>query len=94
VASAAVPTVRNPVLVMRELPGRASMSAAARDFGSGCAGSVFGAVTRDALLSSLDVDWKRRLTMEGALQCVRMDVIELNVHSENWCTKRPNQDSP
>ena len=34
-ASAAVLTVRKPVLVTSEFPGSASMSAAARDFGSG-----------------------------------------------------------
>ena len=44
---------------MSEFPGSASISAAARDLGSVWGGSVLGAVTWDALLSSLDVDWKR-----------------------------------
>ena len=44
-ASAAAPTVRNPVLEMIEVPGRASMRAAARDLGSSWMASVFGAVT-------------------------------------------------
>jgi len=45
VASAAVPTVRNPVFEIIEFPGKASIKAAARDFGSATASSVFGAVT-------------------------------------------------
>src|SRR5579859_1211735 len=67
VARAAVPTVRNPVLVINEFPGRASMRAAARDFGSGATSSVLGAVTFEALLSSLLVDWKRNPAMDGVL---------------------------
>jgi len=53
VARAAVPTVRKPVLLIMELPGRASIRAAARVLGSGVGGAVFGAVTLDAWLSSL-----------------------------------------
>jgi len=55
VAKAAVAMVINPVFEINELPGSASIRAAARDLGSGGV-SVLGAVTWDALLSSLEVD--------------------------------------
>lgn len=54
-ARAAVAMVMKPVLEINELPGRASIRAAARDLGSGGV-SVLGAVTWDAVLSSLEVD--------------------------------------
>ena len=72
-----MPTVRNPVFEIRELPGRASIRAAARDFGSGRGESEFGVVPRETLSSILDVDWKRLVVMmAGALYLVRTDVTK------------------
>jgi hypothetical protein len=57
VANAAVPSVKKPVFERREVPGRASIKAAAAVFGSGVT-----LVAGEALLSGLEesVDWKRR----------------------------------